>query len=261
LVVAAALALVAAGAAVGALMRARATSAVTASFTATTVGTRATTSCTNGDGTFQTTTGTYSGDASGDPLLTGPIRLTVRAVINTSKRLGTIDGSVIVDRSGRDTKAHLTGVYDDGSVSGFLVGTALPPGQRLLATFTASYSPDGGFGAGGIGAGNIAPAGVTFTDGACGPSRPAQGQLKLLGGDVTALSDSSITVELLSSVQFSCTLDDRSRAEVARQHIAVGDRVSGFCTFRSGGWALLHIRKLNVKVPPPKPVGKGDNHR
>ena len=254
LVVAAALGLVASSVAIGALVRDRTTSAVAATFTATTVGTRATTTCTNGDGNFQITNGTYTGTASGDPLLAGPIRLSVRAAINTTKRLGTVDGTLVVDRAGRDTRAHVTGVYHDGSVSGFLVGAAMPPGQRLIGTFTASYSSDGGFGAGGIGTGNMAPTAISFTAGQCGPSKPTTGQLKLLGGDVTALSDGSITVALVAGGSLSCSLDDRSRNEVARQHIGVGDQVSGFCTFRSGSWALLHIRKLNVR--PAKPDKK-----
>src|SRR5207248_11397117 len=130
------------------------------------------------------------------PTLTGPIRLAVHAVIDTTKRLGTIDGSVVFDRTGRDTRAHLTAVYQDGNVSGLLTGAALPPGQRLLGTFTASYSSDGGFGAGGIGVGNINPAALDMTAGACNAARPATGQLKLLGGTVSGLTDSSITIEL-----------------------------------------------------------------
>jgi hypothetical protein len=252
LVAAAAFALVATSLAVGALQRDRSISAVTATFTATTVGTRATTTCTSGDGAFQITRGTYTGTASGDPTLSGPIRLMVRAAINTTKRLGTIDGNVVVDRAGRDTRAHLTAVYRDGNVSGMLFGAAFPPGQRLLGTFTASYSSDGGFGAGGIGVGNVNPAAISFNEGACNAAKPAAGQLKLIGGTVQALTDGSITVGLPAGGSFSCSLDDRARAEIARQHIQLGDQVSAFCTFRAGSWTLLHLKKLNVV----KPVGK-----
>src|SRR5205085_1901949 len=129
-------------------------------------------------GVFQITNATYTGASSGDSSLTGPIRLTVRATINTTKRLGTVDGSVLIDRAGRDTRAHLTAVYQDGDVSGLLTGQGLPAGQRFLATFTGSYSADGGFGAGGIGVGNIDPAAMSLTDGSCTPAQPAEGQLK-----------------------------------------------------------------------------------
>jgi hypothetical protein len=251
LVVAAALGLVAAGVAIGALARDRTTSAVTATFTATTVGSRATSTCSSADGTYQLTNGTYTGSATGDPLLAGPIRLTVRASINTTKRLGTIVGSVVVDRAGRDTHAHLAAVYHDGSVSGLLTGVALPPGQRLIGTFTASYSPDGGFGAGGIGAGNVSPAALALSRGECVGAQPATGQLKLLGGNVSALSDGSITVALLAGGSFSCSLDDRSRAEISRRHIGVGDQVSALCSFKAGTWTLLHVKKLS-----PTPKGK-----
>jgi hypothetical protein len=217
-----------------------------ASFAATTAGARATTTCSNTDGTYQLTNGTYTGTSTGDPLLAGPIRLTVRAAINTTNRLGTIDGSVVVDRAGRDTHAHLAAVYRDGNVSGLLTGVALPPGQRLIGTFTASYSPDGGFGAGGIGAGNVSPAALAFSRGECVGAKPATGQLKLLGGNVAALTDGSITDALLGGGSFSCSLDDRSRAEISRQHIQVGDRVRAFCTFRAGTWTLLHVKKLGL---------------
>src|SRR4051794_34088774 len=246
LVVAGGIALLAASMALGALRGDRTTSAVSATFIATTVGSRMTTTCSNSDGTYQVTNGTYTGITTGDAALAGPIRLTVHAAINTTKRLGTIDGSVVFDRPGRHTRARLTGVYEDGSVSGLLSGFALPPGQRLLGTFTASYSSDGGFGAGGIGVGTVNPAAIAFTEGTCSQLRPAAGQLKLVGGNVAALTDGSITIALSAGGAFSCILDDRSRSEVSRQHIATGDSVSAFCTFKGGAWTLLHIKKLNV---------------
>jgi hypothetical protein len=243
LLAAAAVALVATGIAAGDA-RDRSTSAVSATFTATTVGHRATTTCTSGDGTFQITNGTYAGTSSGDSSLTGPIRISVRATINTSDRLGTVDGIVVVGRPGRDTRAHLTGVYQDGNVSGLLAGEALAPGQRLLATFTASYSSDGGFGAGGIGSGTIDPAAVRSTEGGCKSEKPPTGQLKLVGGTVSALSDTSITISLVGGSSISCSVGDHTKAQVSRQHIAVGDRVSAACMFRSDAWMLLRIKKL-----------------
>lgn len=246
LVLAAAVALVATSLAAGAHRGDRSASAVTATFTATTVGSRATTTCSNSDGTFQITNATYTGTSSGDPSLTGPIRLTVRAAINMTKRLGTIDGNVVVDRPGRATRAHLTAVYQDGNVSGLLTGQALPPGQRFLGTFTASYSSDGGFGAGGIGAGNIDPAALTLAEGDCTPAKPASGQLKLIGGSVLSLTDSSITVGLTAGGTFTCSVAGGARGEISRQHIVVGDQVSAFCTFKGGQWTLLHVKKLDA---------------
>jgi hypothetical protein len=254
LVLVAGIALVATSLAVGAQRRDRSTAAVTATFTATTVGSRATSTCSNGDGVFQVTRATYTGTSTGDSSLAGPIRLMVRAAINTTKRLGTIDGNVVIDRAGRDTRAHLTAVYQDGDVSGLLFGQGLPPGQRFLGTFTGSYSADGGFGAGGIGVGNIDPAAIVLTEGSCTPAKPASGQLKLIGGSVLTLTDSSITVGLTAGGTFSCSIGDRAREEVSRQHIAVGDTVSAFCTFKSGEWTLLHVKKLNA--PKPK-----DDHK
>lgn len=244
LVVAAALGLVATSVAIGARTPGRTTLGVTATFTATTVGARTTTTCSSADGTYQLTNGTYTGSSTGDPLLAGPIKLAVRAWINTSKRLGTIDGSVVVDRPGRDTRASLAAVYHDGSVSGLLTGVGLPPGRRLIGTFTASYSPDGGFGAGGIGVGNLSPAALELTSGACVGAKPATGQLKLVGGKVSALTDGSITISTRAGGSFNCLVDDRARAQISRQHIRVGNQVSAFCVFRTGTWTLLHVAKL-----------------
>jgi hypothetical protein len=252
LVLAAGAALAATSLAGGALRNDRTMSAVTATFTATTVGSRATAACSSGDGTFQITKATYRGTSSGDPTLAGPIRLTVQATINTTRRLGTIDGTLVVDRQGRDTRAHLTGVFRDGTVSGLLSGQALPPGQRLLGTFTASYSPDGGFGAGGIGVGNINPAALRFSEGSCAPAKPAQGQLKLLVGNVLALSDSSITVGLTTGGTFTCTLDDRARADLSHRHIAVGDQVNAYCRFEAGTWTLLRLAKVSQPAKSKK---------
>jgi hypothetical protein len=246
MVLASAVALVATSLAVGAQRHDRTTSAVTASFTATTVSSRATSTCSNGDGVFQVTSATYTGASTGDPALTGPIRLTVRAVINTTRRLGTIDGTVVVERAGRDTRGHLTAVYQDGDVSGLLTGQGLPAGRRFLGTFTASYSADGGFGAGGIGVGNIDPAALTLTEGACEPAKPATGQLKLIGGAVLSLSQGSITVGLTTGGTFSCTVGDQARKELSRQRVGLGDQVSAYCAFKGSQWALLHVKKLNA---------------
>lgn len=244
LFLAAAVALVTTSLAVGAQRHDRTTSAVTANFTATTVSSRATSTCSNGDGVFQVTNATYTGASTGDSALTGPIRLTVRAVINTTRRLGTIDGTVVVDRSGRDTRGHLTAVYQDGDVSGLLTGQGLPAGQRFVGTVTASYSADGGFGAGGVGVGNIDPAALTLTEGACEPAKPAAGQLKLIGGAVLSLSLGSITVGLTTGGTFSCTVGEQVRKELASQHVGVGDQVSAYCTFKGSQWALLHVKRL-----------------
>src|SRR4051794_7621022 len=100
LVVAEGIALLAASIALGALRGDRTTAAASPTFTATPVGTRMRTTCSNSEGTHQVTNGNYTGIATGDAALAGPIRLTVHAAINKTKRLGTIDGSVVFDRPG-----------------------------------------------------------------------------------------------------------------------------------------------------------------
>ena len=243
LAAAALVALVATGVAVG-NHRDRSTSSLSATFTATSVGDRKVSTCTSGDGTFQITNATYSGQATGDSTLTGPIKVAVRAVINTSEKLGTVDARLSVDRSGRDTKAHLVGVYRDGNVSGLLTGFASDPGQRLVGTLTASYSSDGGFSNGAIGSGSVTGAAVRETGGTCKMQATTAGKLKLLGGTVSALSSGSIAISLGGGSSFSCALDDRARRELSRRDVEVGDHVSAACAFRDNAWVLLRARKL-----------------
>lgn len=240
-----AVALIATSVAVAVQGRDRSTTAVSATFAAASAGQRLIMSCESSDGTFQITKGAYSGQSTGDASLTGPIRLSVKAVINTAEQLGTVGGDVVVSRSGRDTRAHLAGVYKNGKVSGLLTGAASPPGQRLLSTFSASYSSGGGFTDGSIGTGNVDGVGVLTTEGDCSKKpAPPSGQIKLLGGTVSALSDSSITIDLLGGSSFSCSLDGHTRADVSRQDISVGDHVSAACAFKAGAWTLMHIKKL-----------------
>jgi hypothetical protein len=245
------IALVTAGAAIAVQARDRSTTPVSATFNAASASHRTTTNCTTSDGTFQITRGTYSGQSTGDAALTGPIQLAVRAVINTTDQLGTVDGSVVVFHSGRDTRAHLAGVYKGGKVSGLVTGEGVPVGQHLVATLTSSFSGDGGFTGGSIGAGSVDGAGVLTTGGDCPtktktpkPPAPPSGQIRVLGGNVSALTDTSITIDLLGGSSFSCSLDSHTKADISRQHIVVTSRVSATCGFKAGAWTLLHIKKL-----------------
>ena len=142
-------ALGAASVAAGDLQPDRSASAIVAIFSAPGDAHSAST-CTTADGAFQVTNGSYTGRASGDPLLSGPLKISVRVAISTTQRLGTVDGFLRVGL----TQAHVTGVYRNGTVSAFLAGVA--GGQRLAGTLSAGYTPDGGFTGGTIGSGGLA---------------------------------------------------------------------------------------------------------
>jgi hypothetical protein len=89
----------------------------------------------------------------------------VRASVNTGKGIGTLDGFLSAGAS----RAHLTGVYKDGKVTGFLAGAS--GGQRITGTFTASWSSESGFANGTIGSGSVTPLAVLTTDGDCKPGK------------------------------------------------------------------------------------------
>src|SRR4051794_17824560 len=77
--------------------------AVAATFSAS-AGTTSSRTCTTTDGKAITVTdGKYTGTAAGDTDLAGAITLRVRSVINTTDKVGTVNGAFRIEVSGRDT--------------------------------------------------------------------------------------------------------------------------------------------------------------
>src|SRR5436190_1636423 len=120
---------------------------VAATFTATSVTNSQTRTCSNADGSFAVTSAGYTGmSTSSEPGLNGALTLRVRSSINTTKNLGTVDGTLrIVPSSGRKTEAHFTAVYANGQLSGLATGHAQDPYLRLVANVAAGFSAAGGF--------------------------------------------------------------------------------------------------------------------
>jgi hypothetical protein len=168
-VTAVAMALGAAGVAVAVTRDDHGAAPVAASFTASTVS--GASSCTTGDG-YQIVNATYSGRASGDGVLSGPVRISLRASIDSAQQVGTLDGFLTVGQS----QAHLFAAYRGGRVAGFLAGVS--GGRRLVGTLTASYSPDGGFTTGTIGSGAVQGMAVRAGDGSCKPGDRHNGKGK-----------------------------------------------------------------------------------
>lgn len=146
----------------------KAVKAVTATFTATTVKSLKKASCTNGDGTWTNAAAEYSGMAlSSDSTLNGPVTLRLRSVINTTRDLGRVQGSLRIDTPSTDTIAEFDGVYAGGKVVGLAEGrTGQSPG-RLLANLSASFSQTAGLTSGKIG-GADGGAALVFAPGTCG---------------------------------------------------------------------------------------------
>ena len=98
--------------------------AVAATFSAS-AGTTTSRTCTTTDGkTITLTDGKYTGTAAGDADMAGAITLRVRSVINTTDKVGTVNGAFRIDVSGRDTTGAFSTVYDNGSIAGLATGRA-----------------------------------------------------------------------------------------------------------------------------------------
>ena len=112
-------------------------SAVAATFSATAMSDARTTTCTNADGSWTRVDATYTGTATGDPALTGAATLSVRALINTTKNLGTVSGKLSIG----DTKLGFETVYSGGKVAGLAEGRAHGTDSQLLANISAIFGP------------------------------------------------------------------------------------------------------------------------
>ena len=113
--------------------------AVAATFSAS-AGTTTSRTCTTTDGkTITVTDGKYTGTAAGDADLAGAITLRVRSVINTTDKVGTVNGAFRIDVSGRDTTGAFSTVYDNGSIAGLATGRAHSPGAKIVGNLSASH--------------------------------------------------------------------------------------------------------------------------
>ena len=111
---------------------AKSAKSVAATFTAT-GSTTSTRTCTTTDGkTIVITDGKYTGAAAGDPDLTGAITVRARSVINTTDNVGTVDGRLAIDASGKYLYVANSGA---GTIGGDTFGTI---GQPVASTVAKS---------------------------------------------------------------------------------------------------------------------------
>jgi hypothetical protein len=199
--------------------------AVSATFTATSVTAVQTRTCTNSDGSWIDVTGRYSGTAaSAEPTLNGPVTLVVRAQINTTKNLGTIDGQfTVAPSSGKATSGQMTAVYAGGQIAGLVTGGA-NPALKLVANISASYSSSGGFTNGKLG-GTLGGAAVELAPGDCAAPSPAARPPKAEAeGAISAISATSISVGGLT-----CSIPTSLAATVASVGATPGNQVEIRC--------------------------------
>ena len=75
--------------------------------------------------TIEITTGRYSGTATSSTAdLNGPVELRVKSVYNVTKKLGWIDGRLTIRAADDRTHAHFSAVNVDGTLDGWLRGSA-----------------------------------------------------------------------------------------------------------------------------------------
>jgi hypothetical protein len=145
------------------------TQQASATFAAAAVSQSRSSTCTSSDGVYQDTTATYTGTStSGDGRLNGPATIRVRSILNTTTQLGWLSGSFKVQSSaGPSSSADIDGALAGGKVTGFLRGTNHRSDGQLMASFSASFTPGGGFTSGQLGTGSTNNTGVFFTSGSC----------------------------------------------------------------------------------------------
>ena len=211
--------------------------AVAATFSAS-AGTTSSRTCTTSDGkSITVTNGKYTGTAAGDADLAGPITLRVRSVINTTDKVGTVNGAFRVDVSGRDTTGAFASVYDNGAIAGLATARAHSPGAKIVGNLSATFDPATGFATGSkIGGGTSGGSAVELGPSSCRPANnhPEHSAAR---GAISALSTASITVAGLL-----CNLPTNKSADINAK-FKTGDNVEIRCEFANGQNTLTRIEK------------------
>lgn len=209
--------------------------AVAATFSATSSNVSTRTCTTVDNKTVVITSGKYTGTASGDPDLTGAITIQARSVLNTTDKIGTVDGTFRIGVSGgHDTTAAFSSVYDNGSIAGLAVGRARNPHARLLGNLSATFDPSSGFNGklgGGTSGGSAVELGPTSCKATSTPHERADAR-----GTISALSAQSITVAGLT-----CAIPSDQSSDVNSKY-KQGDVVAIDCSFENGQNTLTRIQ-------------------
>jgi hypothetical protein len=211
--------------------------AVAATFSAS-AGTTTSRTCTTTDGkTITVTDGKYTGTSAGDTDLAGAITLRVRSVINTTDKVGTVNGAFRIELSGRDTVGAFSTVYDNGAIAGLTTARAHDPGAKIVGNLSATFDPASGFASGSkIGGGTSGGSAVELGRGSCKPTQ-THPELVAARGAISALSTASITVAGLT-----CNLPSNKSADINAK-FKTGDNVEIRCEFASSANTLTRIEK------------------
>jgi hypothetical protein len=195
--------------------------------------------CTTSDNkTIVITDGKYTGAATGDADLTGNITVHARSVVNTTDKIGTVEGAFRIDvANGKDTQAAFSAVYDNGNIAGLAAGKAHAPNARLIANLSSLFDPAKGFTGAKLGGGTGGGSAVEVSAGPCKPQAKPTKEHSSAKGTITQLTGSTITVAALT-----CTIPPDKSAEV-NARFKQNDVVEIQCTLVSGTNTLTHIEK------------------
>ena len=240
--IAAALGALAATSAAVANLRAADVSAVNAALTATTPSNVQTRTFTCDGQTFEVTTGRWAGTATSSTAdLNGPATLHLKSVYNATKKLGWVEGRLRIDASDGRTQAHVTGVNSDGTIDGWVRGSAGRGDGSLFGSISGTFSKTGGLTGGSIGTGTATNAALIAKHIRCSSQQTPRPSVHLIvRGQVEALSATSITVKPKDgSASQTCAVKDDDDVERIRQ----GDQVEMTCSQIAGAWTLAKVRK------------------
>lgn len=233
--------LVAAGAAVANLRTADVTAAA-ATLTATTPTNVETRTFTCDGQTFEVTTGKWTGTATSTTAdLNGPASLYLKSVYNTTKKLGWVEGRLKIAAADDRTHLSITGVNSDGTIDGWVRGSAGRDDGSVFGSLAGTFSKTGGLTGGAIGSGTATNAAVIAKRIRCSSQQtPRPSVFLLVRGQVETVSATSITVKPKDgSASQTCAVKDDDDVE----NVKSGDQVEMACVQVSGAWTLVKVRK------------------
>jgi hypothetical protein len=226
----------------------------TATFTTATDNAR-TSTCLGHDGTYRITTGRFLGRidfAAPNDDLDGELSLTVRAVYNTTTKIGWVDGSFRTRDAGRRPNGSIHGVLGESNgqvtMSGFATGSINRRDARLVGALSATLrANDAGLVTGIDGAlGQGTPSFPAVIAGvACTREQPHNGNdipVRLtVKGTLQALTTDAITVNPLGANTQTCAITQGVSPSTAGY--VVGQKVQMDCGVLNGTMTLLKLRK------------------
>ncbi len=192
--------------------------------------------------TIEITTGRYSGTASSSTAdLSGPVELRVKSVYNVTKKLGWIDGRITIRASDDRTRAYFSAINVDGTLDGWLRGSAGRGDGSVFGSFAGAFSKTGGLASGTLGSGSSANTAVIAKNASCRAQKPARPSVHLVvRGQVETVSASSITVKPSDgTASQTCAVTDSDDVRRVEQ----GDRVEMTCVQVAGAWTLVRLRR------------------